>query len=312
MKKLITLFLLTIFHFQSCSGQNKEFVRFVVQPEAEVGKSILFNIYFEQKPDSIIVASNYVDGLELTYNLDEILKRISSSNTTDENGEIIQAYYSFESYAVPTKTGRIDLPVLTVIHEGKEYKSKPFHINVVDNITIDQNDLKVSWTSDKATYNKNDTIKVSLYEYSRFFETKRKYLPPENLPSLKGKENEIHVGFEETIDNIVGIENFEEMIDKNFEVVHFDWNPFRTQKQTMEYIDNMQYIKTMIAEFHLLAKSKGTFDIGISEFEFSLYKSNTDYFDNRFVPNDNGTYTVTDNGATKFKIKSNELKINVK
>ncbi|MGO3707013.1 BatD family protein, partial [Mesonia hippocampi] len=200
MKKLITLLLLTTFHFQSCSGQNKEFVRFVVQPEAEVGKSILFNIYFEQKPDSIIVASNYVDGLELTYNLDEILKRISSSNTTDENGEIIQTYYSFESYAIPTKTGRIDLPVLTVIHEGKEYKSKPLHINVVDNITIDQNDLKVSWTSDKATYNKNDTIKVSLYEYSRFFETKRKYLPPENLPSLKGKENEIHVGFEETID----------------------------------------------------------------------------------------------------------------
>ena len=41
----------------SCIGQKEEFVRIIVQPEVEVGKTINLNINFEQKPDSIIVSN---------------------------------------------------------------------------------------------------------------------------------------------------------------------------------------------------------------------------------------------------------------
>ncbi len=50
----ILFFSLLVF---SCKGQKEEFVRIIVQPEVEVGKTINININFEQKPDSIIVSN---------------------------------------------------------------------------------------------------------------------------------------------------------------------------------------------------------------------------------------------------------------
>lgn len=271
--------IIIIFPFTSvfCQSKNeKEFVQFVVQPEVELGKSIDFSIHFEEKPESIHTSANEINGLELTYNLDKVLGKISESNLTDDNDKVIKSFYKFYTYAKPIKIGIIDFPILTVKYKEKEYKSKPFHINVVDKIAIDQNAVKVVWSVDKNIFAKKDTIKFSLYEYSKFSETKRIHSPAKNL-SLTGKENEINLSVEQTIDNIAGIDNFEKLIDQKFEIIDVDWNMFNS-RQSMEKFENELYIKTLILELHLLAKTKDTFEVGPSEYDFSIYKSNTDYF----------------------------------
>lgn len=314
LKNIFFLYLIIIiFPFTSVSCQNKnekekEFVQFVVQPEVEIGKSMDFSIHFEEKPDSIWSSNAEINGLELTDKLDNVLGHISESELTGDNDEVIKTFYKFYTYAKPTKLGKIEFPVLSVRHKGKVYKTLPFSINVVEKIKVDQDDVKVFWSLDKHNYSKKDTIVLSLYEYSKFSETFRKHSSTKSL-SITGKENQINVSAEQTIDNIAGIDGFEKLIDQKFEIVNFDWDFFRS-RQSMEKIDNELYIKTLILELHLLAKTKETFEVGPSEYDFSIYKSNSDYF-NKFVPNDKGSYNVTENGSTTFKVKSNKLTIKI-
>lgn len=310
LKKKIFLYLtIIIFPFStvSCQSKNdKEFVWFVVQPEVEIGKSIDFSIHFEEKPDSIWSSNAEIDGLELTDKLDKVYGKISESELTGDNDKVIKTFYKFYTYAKPTKLGRIEFPILSVKHKGKLYKTLPFSINVVEKIQVDQDDVKVIWSTEKSTYKKTDTIKVSLYEYSKFSETKRTHSSAKNL-SITGKESQINVSVEETIDNIAGIDDFEKMIDQKFEIIDVDWNMFKS-RQSMKEKENGLYIKTLILELSLLSKTMGTFKVGPSNYDFSVYKSNTDYF-NKFVPNEKGSYSVTENGSTILKIKSNKLTI---
>ena len=318
LKNTIFLYLILLpFTFVSCQSKSnkkqkdkhkKEFVQFVVQPEVELGKSFDFSIYFEEMPDSISSSTPEIDGLELTDKLSEALNTTKESELTGDNDVVIKKFYSFYTYATPTKLGKIEFPILSVTHKGKVYKTSPFSINVVEKIKIDQDAVKVIWSSDKSSYDKKDTITLSLYEYSKFSKTSRKRAAAKNL-SLKGKENEIKVGVEQTIDDIAGINGFEKWIDPQFEIVNFDWDLFRN-RQSMEKLDNELYIKTLILEIQLSAKTTGTVEFGPSEYDFLLYNSNTDYF-NKFVPNDNGSYSVTANGATNLKVKSNKLTIEI-
>ncbi|GGE65787.1 hypothetical protein EV200_106247 [Pedobacter psychrotolerans] len=303
--------IIIIFPFASVSCQTKnekEFVQFVVQPEAEIGKSIDFTIHFEEKPDSIWSSNTEINGLELTDKLDRTLSKIKESELTGDNDKVIKTFYSFYTYAKPTKLGKIESPILSVRYKGKVYKTTPFSINVVEKIKIDQDAVQVIWSTEKKTYHKTDTIKISLYEYSKFSQTKRIHSSPKNL-SLTGKENKINVSVEETIDNIAGIDDFEKLIEQKFEIVNVDWNMFNS-RQSMGKVENELFIKTLILELSLLSKSKGTFQIGPSNYDFFIHKSNTDYF-NKFVPNDKGSYNVTEDGSTTLKIKSNTLTIKI-
>ncbi|CAM3910017.1 Hypothetical lipoprotein [Flavobacterium branchiophilum] len=293
----------------SCQSKNeKEFVQFVVQPEVEIGKSIDFSIHFEEKPDSIWSSNVEINGLELTDKLDETLNNIKESEMTDDNHKVIKTFYSFYTYATPTKLGKIEFPILSVKYKGKVYKTLPFSINVVEKIKVNQDAIKVIWSTEKTTYKETDTIKISLYEYSKFSQTKRTHSSAKNL-SLTGKENQINVSVEETIDNIAGIDDFEKMIDQKFEILNVDWNMFNN-RQSMEKVENELYIKTLILELSLLPKTKDAFDVGPSDYDFSINKSNTDYF-NKFVPNDKGSYKITENSSTTLKIKSNKLTIKI-
>ena len=305
---IIVIFPFTFVSCQSKSENEREFVRFVVQPEVEIGKSIDFSIYFDEKPDSIWSSNAEINGLELTDELDKVFGKISESELTGDNDQVIKTFYKFYTYAKPTKLGKIEFPILSVRYKGKVYKTLPFSINIVEKIEVDQDDVKVIWSTEKSTYKKSDTIKVSLYEYSKFSQTKRTHSSAKNF-SLTGKENQINVSVEETIDNIAGIDDFEKIIDQKFEVVNVDWNMFNN-RQSMEKVENEPYIKTLILELSLLPKTKGAFDVGPSDYDFSIHKSNTDYF-NRFVPNDKGSYNVTENGSTTLNIKSNKLKIEI-
>lgn len=292
----------------SCQSKNeKDFIWFVVQPEVELGKSVDFSIHFEEKPDSIYTNVKEINGLELTDNLDEV-RVTSESSLTDDNDKVIKSFYKFYTYAKPTKLGRIDFPIMTAVYKGKEYKSRPFHINVVDKIIPDQNDVKVIWEADKSGYKKSDTIKLSLYEYSKFSTSARVHSSSKNI-SLTGKDNQINLSIEQTIDNIAGIDDFEKLLNQKFEIVDFDWN-FSNDRQSMGKIENEDYVKTLILKLHLLPKSSKKFVIGPSMYDYRIYKNNTDYF-SKYVPNDNGSYNVTENGSTSLKIKSNILTIEI-
>lgn len=310
MKKIL-LFISALLLMASCNSQEKEFVRFVVQPEAEINKSIDFHIYFDKKPDSIIISDDKINGLRLTQNLSEIQENILESYKRDDAGNLIKTYYRFETMATPTKKGRIDFPTVTIIYDGKKYETLPMHINIVDEININQNDVKVIWESDQTTYKKNDTIKLTLNEYSRFSETERKQLPSTKLPTFEGKENEIHVGLEMSISKFVGIDNFEQLIDENFEVVYFDWNPFRINKQWMTKYDNKQFIKTEIVKIYLIPKAKGKFEIGPSRFNVSLYKSSQIELERR-VRNEDGVYVMPTDDKLSFENYSNTILLYVK
>lgn len=303
-------FILIIFPLTNISCQSKkekDFVWFVVQPEVELGKSIDFTVHFKEKPDSIYTNVKEINGLELTDHLDQI-RVTSESSLTDDEDKVLESSYKFYTYAKPTKLGRIDFPIVTVVYKGKEYKTKPFHINVVNKISIDKNDIKVAWSAEKSSYKKTDTIKLSLYEYSKFSESTRKHSSPKNI-SLKGQENQINLSYEDTIDNIAGIDNFENLLNQKFEIVNFNWN-MSNYSQSMEEIDGEIYIKVLIISLDLLPKTKGKYTFGPSDFDYFIYKNNADYF-KELVPNDNGSYSVTENGSTQLKIKSNTLAIEI-
>lgn len=92
--------IIIIFPFTSVSCQTKkekDFVQFVVQPVAEIGKSIDFTIHFEEKPDSIWSSNTEINGLELTHKLDGTLS-INEIELTGDNDKVIKTFYSSYTY----------------------------------------------------------------------------------------------------------------------------------------------------------------------------------------------------------------------
>ncbi|MNJ87670.1 hypothetical protein D3C87_51970 [compost metagenome] len=288
--------------------KEPNFIQYVVQPEVEIGKTTDFYVRFATKPDSIWSEADQINGLILTDGLSRIVGKVNESNFTDENGKK-KSYFNFYTYVKPEKLGKIDFPVLTMKVKGKEYKTRPFSINVVQQLTVGADAVKVALTSDKAVYSLKDTIVISLYEYSRFITITRKKNKAKQ-GSLTGKDNEIRISGETTLDDIAGIRGLESYVGKNFELVDFDWDATGNRK-SIENINGTSYVKTKIFTAGLVPKNKGEFKIEPSEFEYEVYKSNTDYF-SKFEPKDNGRYKVTDKGATQLQVKSQAIEFKVK
>ena len=237
MKRHLVYLVILLFPFSASFCQTKqeeEFVQFVVQPEMEIGKSVDFYIHFKEKPDSIWSSTAGINGLELTDKLDDIADKIKESETTDDNDKVSRTFYSFYTYAKPTKTGSIDFPVLSVRYKGKVYKTPPLSINVVNKNDIAPDAVKVVWSANRTTCSQKDTLSISLYEYTRFAQTKRRHTQA-NQFGLEGKENQINLSVEETIDNLAGINNFEQSINGKFEITDVDWNMFNTRQSMKKW-----------------------------------------------------------------------------
>ena len=138
MKTKTTLIFLLLMQTITCSCQTneKEILRIIVQPEAEINKTIDFEIYFNSLPDEGSLQIGKVDGLE-----------IGLEASIQEKG----TEYSFSTYAKPTKLGEINIPVISVKLNGTEYKSKPFSINVVETMDIRPNSVKTVLIDRKST-----------------------------------------------------------------------------------------------------------------------------------------------------------------
>jgi len=152
--------------------------------------------------------------------------------------------------------------------DGIEYKSKPFLLNVVDTITVNSNSIRTILVSDKDTYRLQDTIILSLYQYSKFSEVRAQAMPknqdePGYIDSiaLTGKSDTLKLArsLNVTPYEITGIENIEEYPEENLELIDFKWNRFDEFNQTMEKLDGEEYIKSEVFRLYFLANKKGTY-----------------------------------------------------
>jgi hypothetical protein len=309
-KTLLCLFTMitTIISVSCQENKSHPIVQYVMQPEIELGKTSDFYINFKVKPDSLWAETDHIDGLELTNGISEIITHINESTTTDDNGKVLRAYYNFYTYARPTRLGKINFPVLNIMVKGKRYQTAPFSVTVVEKSKIDQDVVKIELTADKAVYGLKDTVKISLYEFSKFTNASRKNVSKQ--ASITGKGNEIRISSEQGLDEIAGIDGFEKYTEQHFEMEDFDRDPFK-DRRSMEKINGIDYLKTLVFTASFLPKHKGEFKIDPSEFSYKVYKSNTDYL-TRLVPNKDGKYSLTDHGSTTLKVVSQPITFEVK
>lgn len=285
-----------------CQTKEPQMMRIVMQPEVEINKQTDLKIYFNRLPDKGAVQIDSTDDWEI----------IRENGAMGQNIDTEKYEYLFYTYATPVKLGKIEIPPVSVKIKKVEYKSKPFSVDVVDSIMVDSNSVRTILVADKNTYQLQDTIQLSLYEYSKFSKENKhivKDTPDINNISISGKGNAINVSGEFTLEDIYGIQNIEKYLDEYFTVADLEWNPFY-ENQTMEKLDGENYIKTKLFTIYLLANKKGEYEFQPSIFDYSVYRSNDDYW-RKFVPNDEGAYTVTNNGAVKLKVISNSVKIEV-
>ena len=282
-----------------CQEKRQDMIWVVLQPEAEIDKMIDFEIYFACRPDENSLQIESVAGFEI------------EGSSIREKGEV----FSFYTYAKPTKLGEIDIPAISVKIDGVEYKSVPISINIVETLEVDSNSVKTILISDSSVYKLQDTIKLSLYQYSRFSNISRQTPVNDKISPLDGismerRENEIVIQNEQTLFEISGILNLENYLNDNFEITDFKWDPFN-QNQTVEKFENEHYIRTNIFSISLLAGKEGIYMFQPSTFEYLVYKSNSDYF-KRFSPNKDGSFTITNEGASEIEVCSNPVTITVK
>ncbi|WP_299709708.1 hypothetical protein [uncultured Tenacibaculum sp.] len=300
MKNYILFLLLSI--IISCNSQktNKDII-VIVQPKMEKGQTNSITILFKNldKKDSIFVPK--IEELELNDN-PYIEKKVI-------NGE---EYLSYYNYIIPQKTGNFILSGIKGFSRDKVLTANSMNIEVVNKMPkVTHKDIVLKLVSDKQKYAKKDTINFALYEYSKYYTvnkvtTKRDSLI--SLPKLKNKESSIQIEKESDLYKISGIESLESQLEHNFEVIDFDYDPFR-EGSIMEVLNNELYIKTLLISFKMLAKNKGKFTIAPSQFIYLISKSNSDYLGSLTTNNSKNDKI---NMSNKIQIKSNELSFLVK
>ncbi len=238
----------------SCQEKKSEMINIIIQPEVELNKKMNITLYFKELPDEDTVKIDSIKGLNISqFNL---------------HGGFYYSLGTIDTYAIPTKTGKIEFPPISINIKGVEYKSKPFSINVVNNIKLDSNSVRMVLESDKSTYQLYDTINITLYQYSKFSRTSYR---------MTGEEPESLMTTMETLNEMSGIPNLEEYIDENFEYIDFKWG-FPYRQITMKKLSGENYIMEKIFSIKILANKEGKYTIQPSTFDFFIYKNDDDYY----------------------------------
>lgn len=256
---LVTIFL---FSFSCCSpGQatDKEMITLVGQPKIALHQSTAIKVYFKEKPDlgSIVVTSAEGD-LETDFDAATIEKELEAEGTA--------YFYEFQFDA--GSLGNVNFPIIEAQIAGKKYKSQPASIEVVEQLSVDSDAVRTILMTDKEVYSLEDTITLSLFEYSKFMQITR--FTPAELVKKGAPEAMMAIIDEGNVDYKVGIESFKKTIDDHFDVASFQWNA-DYQGKTMSSLDGQPYIKDLIFEIKLIPKAKGTVSIGKSNFDYKVY-----------------------------------------
>lgn len=256
---LLSLFLFTF----SCSspGQttDKEMVTFVGQPKIALHQSTAIKVYFKGKPDpGSIVITSAEGNLETDFDAATMEKELETEGTA--------YFYEFQFDA--GSLGKVNFPIIEAQIAGKKYKSQPASIEVVEQLPVDSDAVRTILMTDKEVYSLEDTITLSLFEYSKFMQISR--FTPAELVKKGAPEAMIAIIDEGNVDYKVGIEDFKKTIDDHFNVASFEWNA-DYQGKTMSSLDGEAYIKDLIFEIKLTPKAKGTVTIGKSSFDYKIY-----------------------------------------
>jgi len=262
--KKITLVTIVILCMSMCSHKSMvvqqieevEMIRVVVQPTVEINKEIIFEIFFNGMPEKGSFQMGNIDGLEVSRH--NVFGMSGFSVTKKEDG------YSFDTSAKTTKLGKIEIPSVSAIINGVEYKSKPFSINVVDSIAVNSNSVRTVLVPNKNTYSLQDTIIVSLLKYSKFSNAREK-----NIPDY----------FDFTLYHQTEIENIDEYPNEDLEWIDFKWGLIDELPRKMGQLDGEDYIISEVYRFYYLANKKGKYTCHPSVLEFSIHKSTTDFIE---------------------------------
>ncbi|WP_293916071.1 MULTISPECIES: hypothetical protein [unclassified Sphingobacterium] len=264
--KIITRHLLCLFlllNLTFCGGssqkQDNEMIWLVFQPTVELNKSVTLRLFFKNKPEtgSIKVHSATKDAYE---KLDgsEIEREMESQ------GDLYVYDITFEAGSL----GKSNLPIIEAKIAGKIYKSSAAVIEVVEKQDVNINAVKLVLETDKDRYNIDDTIRLVLYEYSKFSQISK--FTPADLVEKGAPEALFAIIDSGNVDYEVGIPGFKKLIDANFNVANYDWNVNDIGKR-MATLDGQLYIKNRIFNMKMTAKEKGIFTIPQSRFDYKIY-----------------------------------------
>lgn len=249
--------------FISCKQTSKEDLNdkvwMIIQPELELNRSTTARIYFSSKPEAGSIKISQIAAND-DYDLDP--KHIEENLESDGTN----LYYDIEFTA--GKLGNSNLPVIEAVISGQRYKSKQISINVIQKQIVDSNAIRLVFSTDKESYLKNDTISLSLSEYSKFYQ-RAKFTPAELVK--KGAPEALFAIIEDgNVDYKVGIVGFKDFINTNFKASHFTWNVNDINRR-MAKLKNDIYIKTEIFSIKLVAKNNGRFKVNNSRFNYKIY-----------------------------------------
>ncbi len=299
------LTILVIMHlFVSCQ-KNGDYIEVVVQPKLKVNETTNFEIFFKEIPDYGTLIIEDLDAFKLND------WPYTSINDSLSNKDVSRHFYI--TYITPLEVGILKTPRITAKFNGVEHTLEPFPITSSEDIEINETSVLLELRSDKKNYKIKDTITISLFEYSKF--SKLSKTPYKNtinysFPKIKSEVGKSIVEVETDLFMTTGIAGLENYIVNNFEGLDYDWYPLQ-ENRVLEKRDNELYIKNEIFKIVLLPKKKGNFIINKSSFRYSVYTSNDEYFDG-FVPNEKGSYNVTDNSSKRLIVNSNALHFKVK
>ncbi len=262
MKKMLTILfppflLLMLFSCSNKATENK--VWMIIQPQLELNRTTKAQIFFAGKPEPGSIKIIHLEKND-DYDLDprQIEQQLASDSTN--------FYYNIEFTA--GRLGKATLPVIEAVIDGKTYKTAETSVDVVQKQPVDSSSVKLVLSTDKAAYQMNDTISLSLHEYSRF--SQRTRFTPADLVKNGAPEALFAVIEEGNVDYKVGIVGFKGYIDANFNASNFSWNVNDIGRH-MENLNNGTYIKTEIFSMKLVAKKSGKFKIGSSRFNYKIY-----------------------------------------
>ncbi|MGJ1196407.1 hypothetical protein ACR777_09045 [Sphingobacterium spiritivorum] len=257
------LYLSLLFTLTFCSGssekQEQEMIWLVFQPKVELNKSVTLRLFFKNKPEtgSIKVHSATKDNYEELEG-SEIEREMQSQDDL----------YFYDITFEAGSLGKSDLPIIEAKIDGKIYKSSAEVIEVAEKQDVDINAIKLVLESDKDRYTIDDTIRLALYEYSKFSQISK--FTPEDLVKKGAPEALFAIIDSGNVDYEVGILGFKKYIDAHFNVANYDWNVNDIGKR-MATLDGQLYIKNQIFNMKMVAKEKGIFTIPQSRFDYKIY-----------------------------------------
>lgn len=286
MKKILAVCFMSIFCFSCSKHEDKrdveyfhtqvqqedkgdiEYIHVQMQQKIRKGATARFKVFFKDMPEDPIIKLPPTKGLSFGDENKNIKKSIRPPSTYRE-----YPYFYF-SYVEAIETGKTVFPEIKVTIKGKQYKSPPLAIEVVDNLTVEPDDVFLILSSDKKRVKVGETLTLTIDSYSTHKWTKR---IDDYHKVVKTKTGQVYVSI---ANKQVGIDNFKETLDEFFDWDRDIYSIQRNNDDRMKEVKGKRYFKQPLFKLTLTAKKPGVVNIGKSNLKFKIYENDYSYFGN--------------------------------